>query len=344
MAKIYHDLDPGDFPQLWQKPSFEDLLACLKELHIEPRAWTPTVTKKSPHENQENTTRYRRDVISYLAGVVSNALRWLDDDEQREAIWDEASRCLSQRCGRAGMGEITRRWPFQDRQAPFELIVREPPITGDSLGHKTWGSSFLMAQLLDSLKVGPLSHLLASDRQESLSILELGSGTGLLGIATAAMWQAEVVLSDLPDIMPNLNYNIRQNQATVEQLGGKLCSGTLVWGGLKNGNDPRFALSNQFNILVTSDSIYDDDHPELLSSTIHENLLDSAESRAIVMVPLRDQTTNRLIAKFRSSMNAGASPLITLEEHILAGQDDWGDDDDSQTVECWWAIFGRQLA
>ncbi|RYC59856.1 hypothetical protein CHU98_g6350 [Xylaria longipes] len=318
MAKTYRDLDPADFPQLWQRPSFEDLLTCLNELHIEPRVWTSAASEKTLQEGQENTARYRRDVISYLATIVGSALRWLKDDEQREAIWDAASHCLSQRCGRAGMGEITRRWPFQNRQVPFELTVREPPITGDSLGHKTWGSSFLMAQLLDSFKSKSLPHLLTSGRRESTSVLELGSGTGLLGIATAAMWQVEVVLSDLPDIMPNLDYNIEQNRAIVERLGG--------------------------SIILASDGIYDEDHPELLSSAIHENLLDSAESRAIVMVPLRDQITKRLIAKFRSSMNAGTLPLIALEEHVLTGQDDWGDDDDSQAVECWWAIFGKQQA
>ncbi|KAI0466655.1 putative methyltransferase-domain-containing protein [Xylaria cf. heliscus] len=341
MAKTYRDLDPEELPQLWQRPSFEDLLACLKELHVEPRVWTPVGPRKTLQESQENTARYRRDIISYLAGIVSNALRWLKDDEQREAIWDEASRCLSQRCGRAGMGEITRRWPFEDRQIPFELVVREPPITGDSLGHKTWGSSFLMAQLLDSFKAGSLAHLLAPGRREPLSVLELGSGTGLLGIATAAMWQVEVVLSDLPEIMPNLAYNIEQNQATVERLGGKISSGALIWG-TKSANDARFANANHFNIILAADGIYDDDHPELLSSAIHENLLDSTESRAIVMVPLRDQITKGLITKFQSSMNAGSLPLITLEEHVVTGQDDWGDDDESQAVECWWAIFGRQ--
>ena len=42
-------------------------------------------------------------------------------------------------------------------------------------------------------------------------------------------------------------------------------------------------------------------------------------------------------------MNSGALSLAVLEEHYLAGQDDWGgDDDESLTVECWWAVFGKQ--
>lgn len=249
MAKSYRDVSPEDFPQVWQRPPFEDLMNCLKQLHIEPPIWTSAISKEFLQEDQgpSNTARYRRDVISYLSSMISSSLQWIKDDDHREMIWDEASRCLSQRCGRAGMGEITRRWPFHDRLIPFELIVREPPITGDSLGHKTWGSSFLMAQLLDSFTSGSLAHLLASDRRESLEVLELGSGTGLLGIAAAAMWQADVILSDLPDIMPNLDYNIEKNRATVEQLGGKVSSGTLTWG-CESGNATRFSRENQFSV------------------------------------------------------------------------------------------------
>ncbi|KAF2964083.1 hypothetical protein GQX73_g9492 [Xylaria multiplex] len=340
MHRTYRDISPEDFPQVWQRPPFEDLLACLKQLHIEPSIWCPGEPRKTPREDQENTAHSRRKVIAYLGSIVGNALQWIKDDEQREIIWEEASRCLSQRCGRAGMGEITRRWPFQNRQAPFELIVREPPITGDSLGHKTWASSFLMARLLDSLVSGSLAHLLTPGRRESLKVLELGSGTGLLGIAAAAMWQVEVVLSDLPEIMQNLDYNIKQNRATVERLGGNIDSGVLIWGS-ENGNDALFSYGNRFDIILAADGLYDDDHPDLLYSAIREQLSSSPDSRVIVMSPIRDETTKRLIAQFRSSMSE--IHLATLEEHILAGQDDWGDDDDEpQAVECWWAIFGKR--
>ncbi|GAP84315.1 putative rapid response to glucose protein [Rosellinia necatrix] len=335
------DVSADDFPQLWERPSFEALLTCLGHLHIEPPIWNAAVSGTAPRENRAKSARHHREVILYLAGIVSNGLRWIEDDDQKEVIWEAASRCLSQRCGRAGMGEVTRTWPFQGRQVPFELIIREPPITGDSLGHKTWGSSFLMAQLLDSFAFEYLAHLLTPGGRESLSVLELGSGTGLLGIAAAAMWQAEVVLSDLPDIMPNLVYNIEQNRDTVEHLGGKVHSGILTWGS-KIGNDTRFSCENNFDIILAADGIYDDEHPILLSSAIHTQLRDNPNSRAIVMAPIRDEVTKNLIAQFRSNMETGTLSLEVLAEQTLTGQDDWGDGDDSQLVECWWAVFGKQ--
>lgn len=60
------------------------------------------------------------------------------------------------------------------------------------------------------------------------------------------------------------------------------------------------------------------------------------------MVPIRDQVTERLISQFRSKMADNTLPFVVLEEHMLAGQDDWEGDDESHAVECWWAIFGRQ--
>lgn len=131
------------------------------------------------------------------------------------------------------MGEITRRWPFEgDGYKPFDLLIREPPITGDSLGLKTWGSSYLLAQMLHKIGQTSLSYLLPPSGEGSNEpVLELGSGTGLLGLAAAAIWKAHVILSDLPAIMPNLQHNVDRNRATVESLGGSLDSGALTWGG-----------------------------------------------------------------------------------------------------------------
>ncbi len=98
------------------------------------------------------------------------------------------------------MGEITRRWPFEsDGYARFELTIREPPITGDSLGLKTWGSSYLLAQNLHQFASDQLSHLVNdSSDSKSLAVLELGSGTGLLGLAAACIWRTSVVLHRSP--------------------------------------------------------------------------------------------------------------------------------------------------
>ncbi|KAI1657592.1 putative methyltransferase-domain-containing protein [Daldinia decipiens] len=331
----------ADFPQTWQKPSSKELLTALKQLQVEPPIWNPGTSRKVILENYQNAAQLRREVAAYLSSIIKSSLAWIQDEDEKEAVWDEASRRLAERCGRAGMGEITRRWPLEDQgSSPFELVIREPPITGDSLGLKTWGSSYLLAQSLGSIAKESLSHILNLGRSnESLDVLELGSGTGLLGMAAAAIWQTSVVLTDLPTIVPNLAYNIERNRPTIEALGGKVDSGVLIWGS-EDGNAKRFDSKNQFKIVLAADPLYDDDHPELLSSAIVAHLAQDKDARAIVMVPQRDLTTKKLAAKFLSIMIV--SGLSVLEQHTLIGQDDWDEDGEDSGIECWWVVFGRQ--
>ncbi|KAI0839081.1 S-adenosylmethionine-dependent methyltransferase-like protein [Hypoxylon sp. FL0890] len=331
----------ADLPQVWQKPTAKELLASLQRLKVDPPIWSHSTSRKIVLETYQNAAHFRREVAAYLSSIIKSNLGWIQDEDEKEALWDEASRRLAERCGRAGMGEITRRWPLETQaSSPFELIIREPPITGDCLGLKTWGSSYLLAQSLGKVAEESLAHLLPLGHQsQSLDVLELGSGTGLLGMAAAAIWQANVVLTDLPNIMPNLTHNIERNQPTIETLGGRVDSGTLIWGS-DDGNAERFNRKNQFKIVLAADPLYDDDHPELLSSVIHAQLMKDKDARAIIMVPQRDLTTKKLVAKFVVAMEA--SGLMVLERHTLVGQDDWDEDEESSGIECWWAVFGRR--
>lgn len=155
------------------------------------------------------------------------------------------------------MGEITRRWPFeaQGDQPSFELTLREPPLSGeDSLGLKTWASSYVLAQLLPRFAATSLAHLLHPAERAELPVLELGAGTGLLGLAAACMWRTPVILTDLAAIMPNLNHNVELNLSATRSFGGKIETGTLTWGGFKEESDVRFQKLNKFKVETSSQS------------------------------------------------------------------------------------------
>ena len=132
------------------------------------------------------------------------------------------------------MGELNRTWVIQntDHSSKVSFELREPPLTGDNLGFKTWGTAFAIAKKLEHIGTHLLGDLLTSSTKTNATtakILELGSGTGLVGIAAAAVWPASVLLTDLPEIQSNINFNIQANLETVTSRGGQIESHVLDW-------------------------------------------------------------------------------------------------------------------
>lgn len=140
------------------------------------------------------------------------------------------------------MPEMTRTWivPASADLPEIRFDIREPPLTGDNLGLKTWGTSYVIAKKLENFGKQCLDHLFtklisasASSSSRSLhperKVLELGAGTGLVGVAAGALWGADVYLTDLVDIADNLLFNIEKNAVTVKQFGGNISSGVLDW-------------------------------------------------------------------------------------------------------------------
>lgn len=125
------------------------------------------------------------------------------------------------------MGELNRTWtiPASKTMSELSFDIREPPLTGDNLGFKTWGTAFTMAKRLEHIG----SHFLAPALHPDARVLELGAGTGLVGVAAAAVWAADVLLTDLAEIQDNLNFNIEQNREVVAARGGSVTSRVLNW-------------------------------------------------------------------------------------------------------------------
>lgn len=263
-------------PHLWQKPAFDELVGCLRELRVEQPVWGAKVSRDEILKEQSEAfaAHNRREIVSFLSSIIKSSLAWIDVDDEREMIWDEASKRMSERCGRTGtypawarrclgfsadddgywlaMGEIIRKWPFEDEICgSFSLTIREPPLIGDSLGLKTWGSSYVLAQLLPQFSAGPLAHLFHNDTVADpgpIEVLELGSGTALLGIAAACLWRTNVMLTDLPNIIPNVTHNANLNRQTVKLHGGHVDAAPLTWGGEEDESDIRFKTMNKYKV------------------------------------------------------------------------------------------------
>lgn len=346
-----------DLPQLYTEPSAKALLNALALLAYAPPSWECS-DDDEPNKGYHGSDNQRLNraetvevspegVTQYLTGIVSNGLRWIQDDEAREKIWNQASARLSERSGRTAMGAISRKFRVPAPDGMFELSIYEPALTGDDLGLKTWAASYLLAKRLATF------DLVRPDK-EIPRVLELGSGTGLVGLAMAALG-ADVVLTDLPGIYQNLAYNARANFELVRRNGGTLRTGVLDWNNpsscllfpldaanTKISGEP---LTAKVPIILAADSLYSSEHPRLLVDTIEMWLSNGNDARVIVELPYRDAYLAE-IADFRARM--GKIGLQVLDEGEEKGFDDWGwsgagdKRDDSAVVTCWWSRWGRK--
>jgi phospholipid N-methyltransferase len=115
-------------------------------------------------------------------------------------------------------GTSRRAYHFEcgDNGQEISIEIQDRAFIEDALGSRTWGSApLLVSYLLREY----FSSALNQERKECLRILELGAGTGLVGLAIAQYiqdfsdWQAEVCLTDYhQDVLANLKGNMQLNR------------------------------------------------------------------------------------------------------------------------------------
>ena len=349
-----------DLPQLYTKPPASTLLSTLDDLSVQPLSWETTSRLKN--EKAEQLPRKRKinneGVPQYLTKIIASPLAWIEDDAEKEQVWEAASQRLSERSGRTAMGAITRSFAIplspvveveqavgvvQPEQASgrvlddiVELTIHEPPMTADNLGLKTWASSYLLAKQLCSLR----RHI--PDLPSDAVILELGAGTGLVGMAASAVFQRDVLLTDLPEIVPNLEQNARSNESAISYCNGTVSAAVLDWtkpdelqAEASNG------LPNSFPLIVIADPIYSPEHPQLLVNAIQWHLSKDHTARVIIELPLREA----YVAERQDLRDRLASiGLGVVEQGEEVGYDDWssGNGEELTEVRCWWSVWGRQ--
>lgn len=168
------------------------------------------------------------------------------------------------------------------------VVVRQLPAEG--LSFQLWPAATTLVNLIDGYRRDPSHSPLAptvspfSATGRRLRILEIGSGTGLVGIAAAVILGAEVTVTDLPHVIPNLKFNAEANADVAALNGGSVHVATLRWG----ETDDVETLGREFDIILGSDVVYYDHLYDPLLKTVR--LLfegEGNENMVFVMAHLR---------------------------------------------------------
>ncbi|SMR50809.1 unnamed protein product [Zymoseptoria tritici ST99CH_1E4] len=321
-------IDVLDLPQIHTKPSSKSLLSVLNDLSSEPPSWEATPrsgTPRTPLSGASTPLRRSRKVNpegvpGYLTKIISSRLAWIEDDDTKERIWEAASQRLTERAGRSAMGDMQRGFfiPMSPDNVDegVDIVLHEPSLTEDNLGLKTWASSYLLAKRMAILR-DTLPSL-----SDTVPMLELGAGTGLVGLATAVILQRHVVLTDLPEIVPNLQRNATANTAVLDMHGASVDAAVLDWTdpGAFHLNDTLNGDQHLFPLILAADPIYSSDHPRWLVQAIDHHLSRGESARVVIEMPLRD-TYSPERQDFRDRMQDLG--LTIAEEGEEVGFDDW---------------------
>ena len=345
-----------DLPHLYQKPSFDTLHNTLSYLTLAPASWD-----LSSQDEGENLSAADDGLPAYLTRIIASPLSWLSAP-QREEIWELASKRLSERSGRSGMGNFEREFsiPILTRKEDYvgrdvengkgkamngckvrrtgekkvDIRIYEPALMGDQLGHKTWLGSYVLAKQLHELLPKYFPYLLVRGNNDHVRILELGAGTGLTGIAAAALfpYNAEIWLTDLPEIVPNLIRNVKLNEHLLNAL--NVTIEPLDWSGFSKAG---LLKIERYDVILAADSLYAPEHPGWLTDTMVVSL--KANGKVFTVLPFREMERDYHQDLRREMERKG---FIALEEGEIVGVEDWHGWRGREEVCCWWCVWGRR--
>jgi predicted nicotinamide N-methyase len=235
---------------------------------------------------------------------------------------------------------------FEIQVKPDQAIairIGEPEYRAEGLSLTTWTSSYLLARLLPSLSNIEPDHDLD---ERTIPVLELGAGTGLVGLTAAFTWNTAVVLTDLEPIVPGLAHNIALNKSLFANSEG-VAHAHLSCGGLDWRDPPvlnlysrgiNFEKSERIpqkaNVILAADTVYSEEHPELLSKAILTWLAPGNKSRAIIMYAMRVAYLDQIRELWQLLEDGGLESIGEGQERADEKDNKWDDE-----LLCEWSIW-----
>ena len=234
-----------------------------------------------------------------------------------------------------------------EKGSSVPIQISEPAgVSSGNLSLSTWGASFVLANQLHKLVIprkALAAYSLSHGRRQNL-LLELGAGTGLVGLSAAAVWKVNVILTDLAPIIPGLATNIELNESLMARKGSVAECGILDWTnpkmiefsnpGMSGKSKKSIQLEvSRARVILAADTIYSEEHPELLSNTILTWLAPGPDARVVLCYPLRMAYIDH-VRNFWELMEEGG--LECFEEGREQADEHWNEVANTPYEWCVW--------
>ncbi|PWN19169.1 hypothetical protein BCV69DRAFT_313925 [Microstroma glucosiphilum] len=227
-------LPTRDLPPLRPLPASEVIRTCLEKLaraiglgqervvrlsleHLEGSGQCQPVNLSTKEEEEQDhsdgsdspasaDTIESRFAQTWLTRIISSSSLSEGTDLQ-----EKAAEVLAALCGNPASEPERTRFHF----GPVQVLIQDSAITSDALGNRTWGAAPLLSQFL----LYKFSSSSQETRRLPRKVLELGAGTGLVGLALTALAHelGRSVQVDLTDYHPHVLENLRINALLNEE-------------------------------------------------------------------------------------------------------------------------------
>jgi predicted nicotinamide N-methyase len=231
----------------------------------------------------------RAYMLRWLTYLINHTERLQGSPSDVESVINRAAALLANCGGASSAGVISRVLEFPSARGPVGITLQDIPLANGlaSVGAQTWGGACVLAEIIAAQ---PAEFGLENPKTP-LRVLELGAGTGLVGLTLAVLAKlmdvsVTVVCTDYyPSVLENLAANIDANFSAENR---SISSHFLDWSSfLENTDPPPPPLDQPFDLILGADIIYEPEHASWVHACVSRLLDPTRSSQFHLVIPLR---------------------------------------------------------